>query len=164
MSDTTNAPAAPAVRVNFIYAHCRDVAPMRRFYSELVGLRESSYKNDEQWQWLVYECGCFQLMFFVDASYAPPPGWALQPGWDGGTVPGTSWSVTVPMEQYAATVQRLQAEGVESFAPQPTWQQDSYWSFPVKDPAGNTVELCGEPGDKPESTEWTVADSLSPMV
>jgi catechol 2,3-dioxygenase-like lactoylglutathione lyase family enzyme len=154
MSDAAQTAVAPAVRVNFIYGHCHDVAAMRHFYSDLLGLTESSYRNDDEWQWLVYECGCFQLMFFPDPGFAPPSGWCMQPGWDGGTVPGTSWSVTVPMEQYAATVHRLRASGVTSFTPHPTWQQGSYWSFPVKDPAGNTVELCGEPGEQMESREW----------
>jgi hypothetical protein len=35
------------------------------------------------------------------------------------------------------------------------WLLDCYWSFPVRDPMGNTVEVFAMPAERPEITEWT---------
>lgn len=144
----------PGILVNFVFAYCHDVDAMRSFYTDLLGLSEMSYCNDDEWQCLIYKCGSLELEFFADPNYTPPSGWARQPGWSGGTSPVTSWSATVPLEQYHSVVTRLKAAGVECFAADPVWRYNSYWSFPVKDPAGNTVELCGIPQQRPEAPEW----------
>jgi len=42
-------------------------------------------------------------------------------------------------EQFADAVARLQRAGVESLTPEPVWV--GYWSFVVRDPDGQTVEI-----------------------
>ena len=127
--------------INFIYQSCNDVPAMRHFYGELIGMRETSYREGPE-GWLVYQCAGFQFMIFP-AGYELPvaQGWGMQPGWEGGDREYLSWSLVVPVEDFASTVRCLIDDGVECFHPAPRWCQDSYWSFPVRDPMGNTVEL-----------------------
>ena len=49
----------------------------------------------------------------------------------------------IPWGDYEATVQRIREAGFETREPHPTWRQDSYWGWTVRDPAGNTVEVFG---------------------
>lgn len=142
----------PRVNIRFIYQSCNDLLAMRRFYGELLGMQESSYKEGK---WLVYQCEGFQFMIFP-AGYEMllQDGFAMQPGWSGGTTESISWSVAIPEEDFAATVLRLQAADIEAQFEQPTWQQDSYWSYPVRDPMGNTVEVYCNVAQRPASTEW----------
>ena len=68
----------------------------------------------------------------------------MQPGWAGGTIAGApSWSVQLDDEPFRAAVACLQAARIESFHEAPQWV--NYWSFPVTDPMGNTVELTDAP-------------------
>ncbi|MCK5132213.1 MAG: hypothetical protein KAR40_08705 [Candidatus Sabulitectum sp.] len=39
-------PAAP--KMSFLYRICNDVKEMRKFYSDITGLKEHTFKNDEQ--------------------------------------------------------------------------------------------------------------------
>jgi catechol 2,3-dioxygenase-like lactoylglutathione lyase family enzyme len=132
-----------------------DIDAMRHFYTDLVGLAEGSYRNDAQYGWLTYDCGGFEFMCFRTSQPLPvPEQFSAQPGWEGGQRLAISWSVSIPEAQFAEVVQRLKSDGVKCFAEQPLWAQDSYWSFPVLDPTGNTVELYCEVKERPASTEW----------
>ena len=161
--ETTAAPGeAPEVTIKYVYAYANDLDAMRRFYTDLVGMTEGAFRNDEQWGWLVYKCAGFQLMFFrSEPPLSPAPvetRWALQPGWNDGEVRDGaeifSWSIRVPESAFADTVARLKEAGVESYYEKPMWFQDSYWGFPVRDPMGGTVEIFCTPKERPESTEW----------
>jgi catechol 2,3-dioxygenase-like lactoylglutathione lyase family enzyme len=139
--------------VRFVYTFCNDLAAMRRFYTDLLGLDEAGYSEDHRY--LCYQCEGFQLMFFRPHAEVPvKEGWADQPAYDGGSEYVASWSVEVPAEELAATVERLRAAGVESFAAEPDWRVNSYWGFTVKDPMGNTVEVYATPKERPASTTW----------
>jgi hypothetical protein len=143
--------AQPQISLGYIYVSCNDIAAMRRFYVDLIGLAELSYQDSNEYKWLVCRCRGFELMFFT--AYAPMPvesGWHAQPGWEGGTREGVSWSIEVPPEMYAATVERLLEAGAPHFFDQPQWLQDCYWGFPVKDPMGNTVEVFTTPAKRPD--------------
>lgn len=145
----------PPVTLGYIYVTCNDLSAMRRFYVELLGLRELSYQSGGEYQWLACRCRGFELMFFPAASPVPvATGWHAQPGWDGGDCAGVSWSVQVPPELYRETVERLLAAGVPRFFDSPQWLQDSYWGFPVQDPMGNTVEVFAIPQQRPATMQW----------
>ena len=150
--------SAPAVNLRFLYAFCNDVEPVRHFYTELLGMQETNFRNSEEMGWVVYQSDGLELMFFrLDKSVQDPGDWAWQPG---GTVedavPRMSFSILVPWTEYAATVERLQRAEVRTQSPQPVWRQDGYFGLTVADPAGNTVEVCSTPPEKPESTTWPV--------
>ncbi|MBI4575219.1 MAG: hypothetical protein HY722_03035 [Planctomycetes bacterium] len=144
---------SPTPRFRFIYAMANDVAAMRRFYVELVGVPELGYRAGA---YFVLGAGeGLQIMFFkVNAPIQVPEAFAMQPGWEGGTVETTSWSIEVPEASFAATVERLRAAGTPAHAERPMWFQDSYWGFPVRDPMGNTVEVYTTPAVRPASTDW----------
>jgi len=143
------------VSLGYIYVSCNDVAAMRRFYVELVGLNEQSFSDEGEYRWLVCHSRGFELMFFATTKPTPViAGWHAQPGWEGGEVEGVSWSIEVPSEDYAATVEKLKAASVPCYFALPRWLQDSYWGFPVKDPMGNTVEIFNLPRERPATTEW----------
>jgi catechol 2,3-dioxygenase-like lactoylglutathione lyase family enzyme len=145
--------AIPKVNIRFVYNFCNDLAAMRRFYTDLLGLDEVAYS--EEHRYLCYQCEGFQLMFFrPDAEVDVMEGWADQPGYQGGATFVTSWSVAVPEAEFAATVERLREAGVESRYPDPEWCVDSYWGYYVKDPMGRTVEVFAIPKERPAATTW----------
>ena len=144
----------------FLYIHCRDLAEMRRFYSDLVGLGEI-YASDEA---VGYLHGSVQFTI-LEAADAPPgtEQWHRQPGWSGGQSPLPSWSFQVSdLQDYGDAVGRLRDESVRSFFDVPKWQ--GYWSFPVKDPEGNTVELTYAPARAPQTEQpsWPPASCPEP--
>lgn len=144
----------PEARLNYIYIACNSLDAMHHFYSELVGLEESSYREGAD-GWLVYTMGGFEFMIFPASNPLPVhETWSSQPGWLGGELEVPSWSIEIPAEQFATTVERLKSGGVPTWSATPMWCMDSYWSFPVRDPMGNTVEIHTIPAERPASTEW----------
>lgn len=136
--------------VKFVYLPARDLAAMRRFYTDLLGLHEIHHSEDERM--LAYDCDGLQFTIY-ESPDAPPvaDGWAAQPGWRGDTVPATSWSVVLDDLAYRRAVDRLRSTGVTCLHDAPLWV--GYWSFPVRDPMGTTVELS-LPVDEPPTPDW----------
>ncbi len=133
------------INIRFIFNFCNDIDEIRRFYSELIGLEEVSYRNDEEWGWIVYQSEGFQFMWFRSDEKLPIiDGWAAQPGYNGGEFAITSWSIELPKEDFEEIIGRLKASGAKLFSMEPEWRQESYWGFTVMDPMGNTVELYYE--------------------
>ena len=60
-------------------------------------------------------------------------------GLTGGTAPEVSWSFEFKEDSFRTAVDRCRAAGTRTFWDKPRWV--GYWSFPVRDPMGNTVEL-----------------------
>jgi catechol 2,3-dioxygenase-like lactoylglutathione lyase family enzyme len=148
-------PASHSVRVRFVYGFCNDVDAMRRFYSEILGMKAQSYQNDAQFGWLSYDDGRVGLMFFRwDTPLPVQDGWAWQPGGGGGDKPYASWSVEVPEAAFRGVLAKLAEAAATMQSPKPDWRQDSYWGIMVKDPMGNTVEVYTTPKERPASTEW----------
>lgn len=130
-------PPAPGVR--FLYLYCNDLTAMRHFYSELLGLNEIYYAAEPE-PAVAYDCDGLQFTIFFDAAVQPQAAeWSRQPGWSGGTQPHLSWSIVLQADQFAAAVDRLKNAGVAAFYQAPQWH--NYWSFPVQDPMGYTVEI-----------------------
>lgn len=153
MPETPETSRRAAVR--FVFHVCNDVAAMRRFYVELLGLGEAHFMDTEEHAWLSVDCGGWQMMWFrADEEQPVPTEFAMQPGWRGGTVEATSWGVGIPKERFAEVLAALTRAGVPMFKPEPEWRQDSYWGLSVRDPMGVTVEVYSTPAEKPESTTW----------
>jgi catechol 2,3-dioxygenase-like lactoylglutathione lyase family enzyme len=144
----------PLVRIGFIYNCTNSLEDTRRFYTELLGMEESAYKPE--WNYLCYRFGDLEFMFFgAEGVLDVPAEFADQPGWEGGTLEVTSWSVEVPEADFGKTVERLRAAGVKVFNDKPEWRVDSYWGYTVLDPNGVTVEVYTIPKQRPSSEEWT---------
>lgn len=137
--------------VRFLYLPTRDLDAMRRFYGGLVGLEEIYFADDEQL--LAYDCDGLQFTIYGADVEPGPTVWATQPGWRGDTVPLVSWSVELAEVAFRAAVDRVRAAGVATLHREPVWV--GYWSHPVRDPMGNTVEVTWpEPSDLAERI-WT---------
>lgn len=133
----------------FNYEFCSNVPCTRHFYAELIGLELVWDEADS----VAFVHGPAQIAFFEGGGSAAPDGWAFQPGWGFGQVPlendpvrVRSWSIALEPQQFREAVERLKESNVPALWDEPTWV--GYWSFVVKDPDGNTVELSD-----PVSTE-----------
>ena len=144
------------INIRYLFAMAVDIDAMRHFYSELVGMKEVSYMNDENFGWLCYQSDGFQLMFFRANSEntKPTDDWTWQPGYGGGPYEGISWAIEYPEEEFKSTFRKMVDADVRALWETPQWFQESYWSFPVMDPMGNTIELFWTPSEKPPSPEW----------
>ena len=148
---------SPQVAIKFLFGMCNDIDKVRAFYTDLLGMEETSYMNDESWGWLVYKCEGFEFMWFRgqgDETIPPLEDFTWQPGCGGGPLQGVSWAINIPWDSFADTVQRLKDAGVKSLMEDPEWRQESYWGFSVMDPMGYTIEVYSTPPEKPENTEW----------
>ena len=108
---------------------------MRAFYAEVVGLEEI-YADEGT---VGYRCGSTQLTLESAADVETVAEWSRQLGWSGGTGSSPSWGFELTGDAFGAAVNRLRASGAEPYWPEPQWV--GYWSFPVRDPGGNTVEI-----------------------
>lgn len=143
----------PKVNIRFLYNYCNDLAEIRQFYTDLLGMKETAY--NEEWNYLCYKVEGMDFMFFGSDEEIPVRDkFADQPGWPGGELAIVSWTMDIPEGEYADTIGRLKAAGVTAARENPHWEQDSYWCFPVLDPMGNTVEVTTVPKQKPTVTEW----------
>jgi len=155
MAAEDQAEQKPEINVRFLYFYCNDVDEVREFYTNTLGMIEQSYMNDEEWGWLMYQSDGLQIVIMRAPQEVPVhEEWAPQPGWGGGELPIPSWSIHVPEAKFAGIVKQLNDGGYKVHDTKPMWAQDSYWSFPVKDPMGNTVEVYTSPAERPESTDW----------
>lgn len=140
-------------RINYIYNFCNDLAATRQFYSEGIGLTEGMY--EPKYGCLSYKLQGMEFMFWKwEDELKKPNGFAGQPGGGGGDLPLTSWTIAVSETEFPLIVSRIQKLKAETKAGKPQFLQNSYWGFVVKDPAGNTVEICTYPSERPELTEW----------
>ena len=132
--------------VRFLYLYCSDLVVVRHFYTDLLQLKETFFTEGKA---LAYSCDHLQFTVFqTDQKLPIIEDWAMQPGWEGGTQPSVSWSVECDEEAFKTAYTRLKQEGVTSVHDAPKWV--GYWSYPVRDPIGHTVELTcpeGEPNN-----------------
>ena len=64
--------------------------------------------------------------------------WAAQLGWVGGTGAEPSWGFELDADEFARAVHAAVAAGCDTHTGDPEWV--GYWSFPIRDPMGNTIE------------------------
>ena len=146
---------APRVHLRFAFHFANDLAAMRRFYGEGLGMKELMFVDEERAGFLVYQTEGLQLMFFRSEKPLPvADAWASQPGWEGGTVEIDSWGIEVPEKDLGRTVERLRSLGAPFFRSDPEWRQTSYWGVSVRDPMGRTIEVYSVPKKTPRSTVW----------
>jgi catechol 2,3-dioxygenase-like lactoylglutathione lyase family enzyme len=139
--------------LRFLYIFCNDVAGMRHFYSYILGLEEVFYAPGKEGG-LAYNCDGLQFTIFPAPNPSPvSTEWHIQPGWQGGVLPAPSWSiVSQSSEAFTAALVRIAEAGIPTYFESPQWL--GYWSFPVKDPMGNTVELNLPMDEEPQEKTW----------
>ncbi len=152
MSEAETPP--PSINIRFLYRYCNEIAPMRAFYSDGIGMQEKSHRDDEEHGWLVYGSEGLQLIVMRhDTPVTALTGFATQPGDGGGPAPRSSISIETSEADYKLVLARLRAQGVAAMSPAPTWRQSSYWGWTVNDPMGETIELYFHPAEKPIAEE-----------
>lgn len=128
----------------FLYTGCNNIAASRAFYSDLIGL-------DQIWDdadLIAYRIdGGIQFSISHDSNATISDEWAFQPGWAFGLgieprprSARASWSIPLSPEAFRGAVARLQDAKVDALRPEPSWV--GYWSYVVRDPMGQTVELA----------------------
>lgn len=122
---------------SFLYLHCSDLEQARRFYSTVLGLSEIYFSADEES--VGYQAGSMQLTIGEHDHARLGVDWARQLGWSEGISAEPSWGFQLEADQFHAAVERMRADGVNARFEEPKWV--GYWSFPVMDPMGNTVEV-----------------------
>lgn len=129
----------PQIRVHTLFRWCNDIAAMRHFYSEVLQLNETFYRDDEQHGWLTYQVDSVQLVFMRVSSPLPlVPDWAKQPGYTGGNLEVDSLLLVVDnTDALQIFVARLQAANIPMNA-----KADSSYQCVVRDPMGWTVEIA----------------------
>jgi catechol 2,3-dioxygenase-like lactoylglutathione lyase family enzyme len=113
------------------------LAEARRFYSELLGLDEIYFSDDDGT--VGYRVGTLQITVALYPGAKPIEGWSAQLGWAGGDTPMPSLGVELDPEAFRRAVRSLAAAGVTARFSEPQWV--GYWSYPVRDPIGHTVEI-----------------------
>lgn len=103
----------------------------------MLGLSEIYYAAEEQA--VGYRVGSTQITISQHPAARPADGWSTQLGWEGGTTAETSWGFHLEPEPFRDAVGRLRDCGAAVWQADPAWV--GYWSFPVRDPMGNTVEI-----------------------
>lgn len=122
---------------SFLYIHCLDLDEMRAFYTDVLGLGEIYFSETERS--VGYLVGTLQLTIGEHHDAEVSAGWASQMGWAGGTTAAPSWGVELPPAKFRSAVDAVATFGSETFFQTPSWV--GYWSLPVRDPMGNTVEI-----------------------
>jgi catechol 2,3-dioxygenase-like lactoylglutathione lyase family enzyme len=153
-------PPAPRINVRFLYSMCNDVKVMRAFFTDVLGMKELSFRDDENFGWVVYDTEGLQLMFFRwDGQLQIEARWAWQPGEaPENAAPLMSFSIEYPEEDLRTVVKRVREAVTPAATEKPTWRQNSYWGWTVRDPMGNTIELYSSVSAQPKegvTPEWT---------
>lgn len=150
---STEAPK-PTIHIRFLYRYCNDIAPMRAFYSDGIGLLEFGYGDDDTHGYICYQSEGLQLIVMRHDQPVPVlEDFACQPGDGGGPSPRTSISIELPEADFAAVHERLRQTDAPRMTDAPTWRQNSYWGWTVNDPMGGTIELYCHPAERPASPE-----------
>lgn len=122
--------------LGFTYLYTDNIKEMRKFYGSLLGLDLIWDEIDN----FAFKIGTHQLSIICHEAFELPSAhFAMQPGWEGGTHPRTSWSLDYDSINFKKVIRQLSENGVRSYYATPHWS--GYWSYSVLDPMNNTVEV-----------------------
>jgi len=126
-----------SIRVNTLFEWCNDISATRAFYTDLLGLTETNYRDDEKIGWLSYQLGDVQLVFTRSSGLPVLDDWAKTLFFSDGTIEAPMLLLRIAKEDFAPLVARLQASDV------PIYEGDVDTSrvIFVRDPMGKTIEI-----------------------
>lgn len=129
------------IKLHTVFRWCNDVDTMRVFYSDLLGLNETYYRNDNEHGWLTYDAGT-QLVFMRGTNPVDVmQGWAKQPGYLGGEAEVDSWLITLSAADFENLKKRIVQAGLETFS----GNLDTSRQLILHDPMGMTIEVGIDP-------------------
>lgn len=133
------------VELNTIFRWCNDVATMRHFYTECLGLAETYFRDDEAHGWLTYQVGEVQLVFTrTDEPLSVASQFAQNPGYAGGDLRAESWVLKLERPSFDTIAQRLQTSDYPLFSLEPIAPRPGALQLLALDPMGFTVEIYTE--------------------
>ncbi|MDG5788568.1 hypothetical protein QA612_13865 [Evansella sp. AB-P1] len=127
-------------RLGFTYIFCSDLEKMKWFYTDILHLN-LIWENNHSIAYMIgqhqFSIHLFKNVPLISEEYS------IQPGWEGGKVPRTSWSLECDMKNFEEIVQASKENKIRTFFNEPKWI--GYWSYPMLDPMNNTIEItCTE--------------------
>lgn len=132
-------------KISTLFYWCNDIDKTREFYTDVLGLKEVSYRNDEKMGWLSYELDNLSVNILRTTNHLPIAAeWARQPGWTGGTLEVHSLVLQVSQEDFEAIIGRAKKIGVRLHDENLSGDPSQYLQNFLMDPMGNTVELYYE--------------------
>lgn len=125
------------MNLNTNFDWCNDIAAMREFYTDILGLKETFYNAEHGW--LTYQVGPTMLAFMT----APEPvsvasEWAVTPTIGMGTAHVTSWVIELSVDEFQSRLDRIRAAGIVMHLLPDSLQARVMF---VRDPMGKTIEL-----------------------
>lgn len=132
-------------QISNLFYWCNNIDTMRHFYTIVLGLNETVYRNDDKAGWLSYELSNLTLNFLrATDPLTVATEWARQPGWAEGTLQTHSFIVQVSQTDFATIVARAQKMGVKTYDAEPRGEPSAYLQHFLMDPMGNSLELYYE--------------------
>jgi catechol 2,3-dioxygenase-like lactoylglutathione lyase family enzyme len=124
-------------RLETVFEWCNDIAAMRRFYTDLLGLDETFFSADHGW--LRHRMGDFETAFMVSPEPIPViDTWSVTPTLGEGVSYLASWLLEVEPDIYDAIFDRMQQAGIPMVQGP---ENPSVRNFFVMDPMGKTIEV-----------------------
>lgn len=129
-----------SLQLRTLYFHCNDIDAMRAFYTDLLGLPESYYRNSEQHRCLAYQIQGAELVFMPAHEQLPlQTEWARQPGYAGSESTAKTWLFTMSNSDFEIISERVRNSDIPVYNNLEEYD-DSQQLF-IKDPMGMTIEI-----------------------
>ncbi|MEO1289036.1 MAG: hypothetical protein AAFV93_14830 [Chloroflexota bacterium] len=126
-----------SIYIDTLFRWCVDVVPMRHFYTEILQLEETFFRNDDEHGWLTYQVGDVQLVFIRATDSLPiESSWAISPAHDGDKELD-SWVIRVTEPIFTAVKERATKNNVPIYEGE--YDRDKH--LIVRDPMGMTIAI-----------------------
>ena len=129
-----------SLKLQTLFFNCNDIDAMRAFYTDLLGLPESYYRNSEQHRCLAYQIQGTELVFMpAPEELSFQTDWARQAGYAGSESTAKSWLFTMSYADFETLSNRIRKSAIPVYD-NPEECDVSQQLF-IKDPMGMTIEL-----------------------
>jgi catechol 2,3-dioxygenase-like lactoylglutathione lyase family enzyme len=123
--------------LNTIFTWCNEIAAMRSFYTDVIGLEETYYNADHGW--LTYQVGPTMLAFMTAPEPVPViDQWAVTPTIGMGEVHAPSWVMELSVDEFQSRLDKIRDAGIIFHLLPDSMQARVMF---VRDPMGTTIEL-----------------------
>lgn len=133
-------------KLNTVFEWCNDVAEMRAFYTDALGLTETHARDEQKVGVVVYQAGDTQIV--ITRLPDPKPvldQWTKTWGFDEGVLQEPAWVIEVEWDSFFNVVERLRALGVPVHGE--ARDEDKIRQLVVRDPMGRTVSVDAYPNE-----------------
>lgn len=127
-------------KLNTVFEWCNNIAEIRRFYTDGLGLTENHVQDTPEVGVIVYLLGDTQIVI----TRSPEPkhvlnDWTKSWGFEGGVLYEPAWVIEVDWDLFADVVDRLKKLGVPMYGD--PRQEEKIRQVVVRDPMGRTVSV-----------------------